>query len=502
MNTGAVENIDYKSLYETALLSIEVLTHELAQLKRMIFGSRSEKFAVTDPAKPSTQISLDLDAQTVAACKISDYEKVTIVRARAQIVPNKPKAHPGRMKLPEHLRRETIYVAPDMDITGLKKIGEEITEILDYIPGEFFVKQIIRPKYVLPVSDTNDQIVIASLPGRIMAKFMAGEGLVAQIAVDKYFDHIPLYRNLQRFKRVGVEIYQSTINDWMKAVLNFLLPIYELHKKDVLASRYLNADETGCPVQDSEKKGSCHNGYYWVYYNNEKKMALFDYRKGRSREGPDDILKDFKGYLQTDGYSAYEEFDNREGITLIHCMAHARRKFDEALNSDKARAEHALAEIQLLYGAERQIMEQGLKGESVLQVRLSLAIPVLRRLQAWLLEQACQVLPKSPIGKAITYSLSRWEKLSLYTTDAILRIDNNLVENAIRPVVLGRKNYMFAGSHEAAQRSAMIYSLFATCRMHQINPYEWLKDVLERMHLYTGDDMAVLLPQNWKKPAV
>ena len=482
--------------------AIADLTHQLEQLKKMIFGSRHERFVATDDNKTNLQLSLALDAGTIAQCKITDATKVEYIRTKTEVTVNKPGSHPGRMKLPGHLRRDTIILQPDTDVTGLKKIGDEVSEMLDYIPGELYVKQFIRPKYVQPLSDINSTVITASMPGRLMEKCMAGEGLLAQIIVDKYADHLPLHRQLQRFERGGVKIAQSTINDWVKAALTHLIALYQTHKQLVLQSLYLHADETTIKVLDEIKKGKTHLGYYWVYHNSERKIVLFDYRKGRGREGPDDILKDYQGYLQTDGYVGYDSFEKRPGIAVLNCMAHARRKFAEALENDKARSEYALSLFQQLYSIERRIKDGALTGNAVLQLRQQEAVPILEALQKWMTDEYPKVLPRSPIGAAIAYCLPRWEKLSLYTTNAILNIDNNPVENAIRPVAIGRKNYLFAGSHEAAQRAAMVYSLFATCRLHNLNPYDWLKDVLQRMHLYTTNNIAELLPQNWKKPTV
>lgn len=303
------------------------------------------------------------------------------------------------------------------------------------------------------------------------------------------------------------------MNSATTRALDSLLSLYEAHKKLVLESQYLHVDETGIRVLDETKKGASHNGFYWVYraggghgHNSKDKMVLFDYRPGRGREGPDDILKDYQGYLQADGYTVYEDFEKRPGIQLLNCMAHARRKFVDAQQNDAPRAHHALSLFQKLYDIERIIRDKELSGEELLSLRQKEAVPVLKELEQWMIEEYPKVTPASVIGKAISYCLPRWKKLSLYTTDAILNIDNNPVENAIRPVVLiaigSRKNYLFAGSHEAAQRSAMIYSLLATCRLHNINPFEWLKDVLERMHLYTTSNIKELLPQNWERPEV
>ena len=211
------------------------------------------------------------------------------------------------------------------------------------------------------------------------------------------------------------------------------------------------------------------------------------------------MLKDFQNYLQTDSYVAYEEFEGRDGIVVLNCMAHARRNFVEALQSDKERAEHDLGLFQKLYAVERAIREGSLPAEGALDERKQKAVPVLNELKAWMSTEYQKVLPKTPIGKAIAYCLPRWDKLSVYTGDAILNIENNGVENQVRPVAVGRKNYLFVGSHEAAQRAAMVYSLFATCRLHGINPYKWLKDILTRMHSYTTQNSHELLPQNWKK---
>ena len=508
-------NIDYKQLYDQQVAVIEQMTRQLAEhidkeaamsaeivkLRKLIFGVKVERFVPAAGVTPAElQLALDLSAETVAQCKISSTTTVEYVRTKIEVIAASPKAHPGRMKLPAHLRREVILLKPETDITGLKKMGEEVTEVLDYIPAELYVKQYIRHKYAAPLDEGGSTVITASLPGRLLEKCMAGEGLLAQMIVDKYLDHLPIHRQLQRYERMGVKIAQSTSNDWFRMVINHLTALYEVHKRITLSTAYLGADETPIKVQDDDKKGTTHRGYYWVYHNSEQKLILFDYRPGRGREGPDDILKDFQGYLQTDGYSVYEDFDRRPGITLLHCMAHARRKFHEALQNDPPRAEYALALFQRLYAIERRIKDEALTGDAVVQLRQQEAMPLLQTLKTWMVEQyPAIIVKKSPIAQAIGYMLPRWEKLCIYTQDARLHIDNNLVENAIRPVAVGRKNYLFAGSHEAAQRAAMVYSLLATCKLHNINPYYWLRDVLEHMHLFTTSNIEQLLPQNWHK---
>ena len=237
------------------------------------------------------------------------------------------------MKLPESLRREQIIIEPTADTTDCKKIGEEITEVLEYEPGELYVKQYKRIKYAKP---DNSGVMIGQLPSRPLEKAMAGEGLLAQIIIDKYIDHLPLYRQMQRFERAGVKLAYSTLTDWVSGTCTLITPLFEALKAEVLQSNYLHADETPIKVMDKDKKGETHRGYYWVYQNSIDKIVLFDYQEGSGREGPVEILKDFKGYLQTDGYVAYDVFAKRQGITLIHCMAHARRMFNDALDNDEA----------------------------------------------------------------------------------------------------------------------------------------------------------------------
>jgi transposase len=489
-----------KKMYENLLdehhqlkIAYTGLQQQILQLQKMIFGSKHERFVPTD-INPS-QLSLDIQAETAATCSVIDAKKITYIKTTAT-TEQKPLVHPGRMKLPEHLRREEIIIEPAEDITGLRKMGEEITEVLEWEPGELFVKKYVRIKYAKP---DNEGVLIGKLPSRPLEKAMAGAGLLAQIVIDKYVDHLPLHRQMQRFERGGVKLPYSTLTDWVSSTCKLIEPLYEALKKEVLQSTYLHADETPIKVLDKDKKGQTHRGYYWVYQNSIDKIVFFDYQPGRGREGPVNILENFRGYLQTDGYSAYEIFDKRTGITLMHCMAHARRMFNEALDNDEARACYALEQMAKLYAIERGCKEQALSFAAGKSVRQQQAIPILASLGKWMKEQYMEVTPKSPIGKALAYSIERWERLSIYTTNGMLNIDNNPVENSIRPVAVGRKNYLFAGSHEAAQRSAMLYSLLGTCKMHGIEPYHWLCNVLQTIADHPINRITELLPHHFKK---
>ena len=478
--------IEFKEKYESLAIENIQLRHELDQLKKIIFGSRHERFI---PSTTPDQLALGLS--DVSAPIVAVPLSVQTIQYDRKKNEGSQKVHSGRMKLPASLPREQVIIEPTQDVTGFQKIGEEITEELERIPGKLFVRQYVRPKYVSPLGD---QIVIASLPSRPIDKGIPGPSLLAQIAIDKYVDHLPIHRQVERFEREGMKLPASTLTDWIGSACALITPLYELHRKVVLSSNYLQVDETPIKVLDKDKKGSTHRGYHWVYHAPQERMVLFDYREGRGREGPEECLKDFEGFLQTDGYAVYENFNKRADITLLHCMAHARRKFDEAKDNDLARASYVLTEMQKLYALERQAKEQQLSCEEIAAVRQRESVPILKALKEWMIENYKTVLPESSIGQALFYSLQRWDKLSLYTTDGRLQIDNNLVENSIRPVAIGRKNYLFAGSHNGAQRAAMLYSLLGTCKLNGINPFEWLRDVLAKIPDHPVNKLDLLLP--------
>ena len=498
-------DIDYKILHqqeveqkvrlqkENEILRFKLtsLQEQFNQLQKMIFGSRHERFVPAN-GNPS-QLNLDIQAEAVAHWSITDARKISYTRRTAEITEIK-KDHPGRMKLPEHLERREMIIEPAGKTEGCKKIGEEVTEELEYEPGKLFVNRFVRPKYATPA---NEGVIIAPMVERPLPKAIAGPGLLAQIVIDKYVDHLPLYRQMERFKREGINIAYSTITDWISATCKLITPLYDALFKLILQSDYLHADESPIKVLDKDKKGQTHRGYFWVYHNSIERLVLFDYRQGRGREGPLEILKDFKGHLQTDGYAVYDLFKDKEGITVLHCMAHARRMFFEAQDNDPVRASYAMEQIQKLYDIERKAKQENLAAEQISELRQTESILVLEALGQWMKDQYVQTLPKSAIGKALGYSIERWKELMMYTTDGKLNIDNNPVENAIRPVAIGRKNYLFAGSHEAAERSAMLYSLMGTCKLHGINPSVYLKDVLQRISNHPINQITRLLPQNW-----
>lgn len=474
-----------------------LLKAELAELKRLIFGQKSERFI---PEANSAQMALDLGIAGDTPQE-EETEKISYERKKGK---KKNENHPGRNPLPDHLRREIRLIEPELDTTNLEKIGEEVTEILQLREAELYVLRQVRPKYLeKQVDDKGEEtslIHIAPQPERPLPKTIAGVSLLVHILISKYQDHLPLYRQRKICTREGVKIASSTLSDWVAAVCDLLDPLYQVLKKEVLKQEYLMADESRMQVLDSAKKGKSHRGYMWVYYAPLIKAVFFDYQKGRGKEHAQDMLKDYRGYLQTDGYEVYDSlFKNKEGVDLLGCMAHARRYFDKALQNDKARASHGLTLIQELYKIERKAKEENISFEQRKEHRQERALPILNELKAWAVENYPQVLPKSAIGKAFGYYLKREEKLRNYTRDGRLEIDNNYVENSIRPLALGRKNYLFAGSHNGAQRAALIYSFLGSCEKMGINPKLWLTDVLERIALHPVNKLEKLLPQNWER---
>jgi transposase len=465
---------------------IEWLRHQLSELKRMLFGAKSERHIATDPAQGTL-----FDFSSAESAE-KQTEEITYTRAKPE---KAEKKHPYRAELPAHLPRKVEVIEPENLPEGAKKIGEVVTETLEYKPSDLFVRQIVRPKYIVESTDEATRIEIAQLPSLPIPKGNAGASMIAHILVSKFVDHLPYYRQSKIFKRQNIHIPDSTIGSWANvSIENWLSPVWEALKKKLLSTDYLMADETPIPVLSEDKPGATHRGFYWVYYDPVNKLTVFDYRQTRGREGPKSFLNGFSGYLQSDGYNAYENLAPPGKITHLACWAHARRKFEHALANDREKAEKALAFIKELYAIERTAQESENSPEETKELRQAKSVPKLKEIEKWLIEQSTLVLPKSAIGIAINYTLGLWPRLKGYAEDGRLKIDNNLVENSIRPVAIGRKNYLFAGSHDAAQRAAIVYSLLATCKLREIEPYQYLKSLLETVPNYPASKLEDLLP--------
>jgi len=453
----------------------------IINLQRMLFGSKKERFIAED----RVQLALSFEefaCEEALADETPVKEKITYER-------EKPSKHAGRNKLPENLPVVEEVIEP-VDLTeDMVKMGEEITEILEYTPAQFFKRRIIRPKYV---NKKTQEITIAELPSRPIEKCLAGNSVLTHILVSKYVDHLPLYRQQQIFTRADIEIAPSTIDSWVAQSGNLLVPLYDRMVEFVKHQRYLQADETTLRVLDKDKKGETHLGYLWAYHAVLSKMCVFDYQKGRGTDASRQMLKGYRGSLQTDGYRVYDHYCLSKEIKHLACWAHARRYFEKALVQDQKRASYVLQEIQKLYAIERKTAD--LTPEQRHAIRLDEALPIINDLGKWLHRERNAVLPKSLIGKAIEYCTRLWSSLMTYLENGEYQIDNNAIENKIRPVALGRKNYLFAGSHQGAQRTAMFYTFFANCKLNNVNPEKWLTKVLEVIADYPCNKLQDLFP--------
>ena len=499
----------YKEVVEEKDRLIKKLTDQLAWFRRKFWKSSSEKYIPADPA----QRKIDFDG-----LEILPEEEAVISEASREIItykrqkPENDKKQPLRLPLPEDLRREVEVIEPEGIDENWIRIGEEITEQLENKPGEVYVRCIIRPKYALKKDlqlqqetctdeSLNKVVKIAPLPLLPLPRSNAGASLLAELLMGKYMYHLPFHRQISMFKLEGVRIPASTINDWFAGCSDLLRALYYRLREMVLQSDYIQIDESTVPVINSEKHRAV-KAYLWVVRSVMKNLVFFHYDKGsRAQKVVIELLHNYKGAVQTDGYDVYSIYENKKGVLLLGCWAHARRKFNEALKEDKAGAEYALEQIGLIYGVESMADDQDLDYEARAELRSRLAYPIMCAFEKWILNYMPKALEGGRMSKALSYTYLLFHRLSRYHLDGRYRIDNNLVENTIRPLAIGRKNYMFCGNHDAAENAAIMYSLLGCCAATEVNPREWLTDVLTRIPYYNNDysrDLAELLPHNWK----
>jgi transposase len=464
-------------------VALERVQHQYDNLAKLVYGSKSERFI--SAVQPEQLSVFDTETEDI---KEEEPEHVEV--AKHKRYKNKP--HPGRLEIPGHLPVEEVIIEPEENVEGLKKIGEEVTVTLEYRQASLVRKVTRRFKYE---KAEGQGILIGELPARPINKGVAEASLLSQILVSKFVDHLPYHRQIAIFKR-DFEWYlpQSTVIDWMSACCTLLWPLYTLLQQEILQKDYIQVDESPIKVQDRSKSRKTHQGYMWVYHDPLDRLVYFRYSKGRGKEDPAAVLADYTGYLQCDGYPVYNAIGAREGITLVGCLAHARRKFYEAKPSDATRSEYALLKFQDIYRLDKKIVEETQDIEERLGLRKKKVKPILIELKEWIEEESYKIAPQSPIAKAMTYYQNQWPKLEAIFLDGRLKLDNNLIENSIRPLALGRKNYMFAGSHTGAERNAMMYSFMGSCKMQGINPREWLENTLKRMPEQPMDRLRELLP--------
>jgi transposase len=416
-------------------------------------------------------------------------------------LPKRKKNGHGRSALPEHLPRHRVeYPLADGQCQceacggALEKIGEELTRQLDYEPASFHVTEHVRIKYACKRCQGN--VVLGQLPPQPIDKGLPGPGLLAHVLVSKYADHLPLHRLEGIFGRNGVEVSRRTMCDWVKASAQLLEPLYEAMRGDVLASKVIGTDDTPVPVQQAGRERT-RKGRIWVYVGDgEHEHTVYDYTPTRNKDGPERFLGGYEGYLQADAYAGYDGLYAGGKITEVGCWAHARRKFYDAKPSDGPRALVALAYIRQLYEVEKEARDLSARQRRAL--RRGKARPVLEGFKTWLGRQQLEVLPKSPMGEAIGYAQRQWRALVRYLEDGDLNIDNNPSERALRAVVIGRKNYLFYGSDAGGKWAAILYSFVATCKRHGVDPFAYLRDVLQRLPSQSIQRLDELFPKNWK----
>jgi len=406
----------------------------------------------------------------------------------------------GRREIPDHLPRTDVphEVPPEARVCGCGRekvrIGEDVTEQLEYEPGKLFMFRHIYPKYAC--SCCKDGVTSAEPAANPIERGLAGPGLLAYVLVNKFSDHLPLYRQQDGLARHGIFLARSTLCGWMAQCAERLRPLVELMRRRVVQLDLINADETTVPVLDPTRD-STRTGYFWAYISpGDHGYTVYDYRDSRSQDGPAEFLKDFRGYLQTDAYASYEAVVLKSGgrIIPVGCWAHARREFFDARLNQPREVHHVLGLIAQLYDIEDEI--RLLSPDERLAARQQRSVPILDRLEPFLREQQADALPKSQFGKAIGYALNHWPELRRFTENGVLEIDNNISERTLRLCAIGRKNWMFVGSDRGGETAAICFSILANAKRYRIEPFAYVRALL--IALSSAEvDLKSLLPDVW-----
>ena len=473
----------------------EAVKAAVAAILRRYYGPRSEKF---DPRQ------LLLFGQRVEDARLDDKSIADESGEQLVIRRVKNRDKHGRQQLPEHLER--IEIEHDLDDKSCpacgnerSRIGQEISEQLEYFPASFKVLKHIRHKYACSRCDHDGydpNIVVAEKPCQPIEKGLPGPSLLAYVITSKLGDHLPLYRLERILERQKVHVARSTMCAWMRCAGELVTPLIELMTKRVRNSQVIHTDDTPVPIQSPGAK-QCRKGRIWCYLgDNANPYVVYDYTPNRQRAGPEKWLQGYRGYLQADAYGGYDGIYHSQQVTEVACWAHARRKFYDAQDSDRDRAREMLALIAKLYAVEREAKE--VDEEKRLTMRQERSAPVLDRIKAWLDAESKEVAPRSPMATAITYAQNQWDALTTYVTQGFLAIDNNASERALKRVALGRKNWLFAGNDAAAENHARLWSLIASCERHSVDPQRYLTSVLAKIGTTPVDDLEQFLPDVWK----
>lgn len=507
MDTATTTSPTYDELQrQNAELQEQVagLQAQVAWLKRQLFGSKSERFMPADPNQ--TELFAEELRQAMAAAEAESDKAMASVPAKP--APRKS-ARKNRSMMEDLPVLKTEVIEPEgVDLSVYKRIGEEVTRVVEFEPGRMYIREIIRPKYGLRDNTSLPQegksgVLIAPMPAMPVNKCIAGPSLLAETLLGKYEYHIPFYRQVQQYRHLGLKIPENTVSGWFRPVTELLKPLYEVLKTEIFHSGYIQSDETTTPVIDRERHKAAKE-YLWMVRAVEERLVMFYYDMGsRSGNVIRALAENFKGYLQSDAFGGYESaFGGNPDVCLVACMAHIRRKFEQAKAENPTPAGHVLERIGALYRIERAATEAGLDNEQRRRKREELSRPIMEALKSWMECEGVKYGESTLMGKAVTYAYGNWGKMMNYLKDGRLMIDNNLAENAIRPITLGRKNYLFCGNHEAAADMAVVCSLLATCKAQAVNPRLWLNDIiaiLPSMPKAGHDQLRQLLPDIWKK---
>jgi transposase len=471
----------------------EVLQRQVINLLRSKYGKSSEKL-------PEGFIQLNLLDNNKSLEQPTEPIK-------KEIITYERKKRDGHRNIPDNLPRARIeYKLEDLTCpcgcgSQLDKIGEVITEQLEIVPAKIYVKQHVRFKYAGCLHQ--NQVITAPMPNQPIDKGFAGPGLLADVLVKKYDDHQPLYRQSEILARHSIDISRQTLCGWVMQCADILNPLVEAMKPDLLASPKIHTDDTVIPVLE-DGKGSTKEGRLWGYLGCGPPIIIYDYSPNHQQKWAENFLKNYKGYLQADAYTGYDKIYAGGKIIEVACMAHARRKFFEIAEANKKISSNkeglavtALSYISKLYKIENRI--KGIEPIAKEAIRKREANPILKEYKKWLLKQNGRVLPKSPLGLAVNYTLNNWVALTRYLGNGILSIDNNAAERLMRPITIGRANWTFAGNDIGGKAAATIYSLIETCKLNKINPYEYLVDALTRLPNTLNRDIKTLVPYRWQQ---
>lgn len=492
---------------ENLQVRIKELTAQVAWLNRQLFGRKSEKLPVYDPNMP------DLFAGEFAEVRRQADEKrdEAVEKIGKESAEDKKRKRQNRKMVEDLPVLETEVIEPTgVDLSMYRRIGEEVTKVVRHKPGMLYVKEIIRPKYALKDNtqlppEGQKGVVIAPMPLMPVDKCIADTSLLAEILLQKYEYHVPFYRQIQQYRHLGMKgLTESTLDGWFKKTVELLDPLYEALKREVFSCDYIQADETTVPVVNKEKH-KADKEYLWMVRSVMEKLVIFHYDKGSRAGAVIESLANqyhFKGYLQCDGFAGYEKaFKTNPDVRLLNCLVHIRRHLEQALDENKDMAGHGLAQIQHIYGIEHCCDKADLSYDERRAKRQELARPIMEAMKAWMEAESVKYSPRSQAGKAITYAYTRWDNMMRCLEDGRLLWDNNLAENVIRPITLGRKNYLFCGNHEAAVSMSIVCSLLATCKSHNVNPRDYLNDIIARMPYHkkaTHEELLDLLPHRWE----